>query len=281
MKLFKIEAGIFHCDGGAVFGVVPKRVWQKRYPCNEDNFCALAMRCLLVDTGSRRILIDTGCGDKQLDYLKYFDIRDAQRLEVILNRVGYACGDITDVVLTHLHFDHCGGCTHYADKEKGELALTFPNAVHWVGATQWENYLHPNVREADSYFPENMLPVERAGLLRTVERDEWMCPQVELRLFDGHTRGHIACYIHGPKHTYVYVGDIIPLAASLPLAWVSSYDTQPLLSMEGKEKLLREAVNKKQVLFFEHDAYTECCTVKEANGRFRVDECFSLNALDD
>ncbi len=276
MKLHKIEAGLFHCDGGPVFGVVPKKVWEKRYPCNSDNFCSLSMRCLLVDTGERRILIDTGCGDKQLDYLKYFDIQQGIKFEDELRRIGYACSDITDVVLTHLHFDHCGGCTRYTDSERKDIELTFPNATHWVGAAQWENFLKPNVREAASYFPENMLPVEQAGRLRLVHDNEWLCPEVELRLFNGHTVGQIACYIHADERTYVYVGDIIPLAASLPLAWVSAYDTQPLQSMTEKERLLHEAAAKEQVLFFEHDAYTECCTVKEVNGKYRVDEKFTL-----
>lgn len=269
MKLHKIETGLFHCDGGAMFGVVPKRVWQKRYPCNDDNFCALAMRCLLIDTGERRILIETGCGDKQLDYLKYFDIRRFVRPDEAMRALGYRPEDITDVVLTHLHFDHCGGCTHMAD---GEIRLTFPRATHWVGAAQWHNFLHPNVREADSYFPENMMPVAEAGLLRTVEADEWLCPEVELRLYHGHTAGQLCPYIHTPERTLVYAGDIIPLAAALPIAWVSAYDTHPICSMEDKERLLADAVRHGHTLFFEHDAYTECCTVKVVNGRYRIDE---------
>ena len=273
MKLHKIEAGLFHCDGGAIFGVVPKRVWQKRYPCNEDNFCTLSMRCLLADTGTRRILIDTGCGDKQLDYLKYFDIRQGIRFEPELNRLRYTCADITDVVLTHLHFDHCGGCTYYINKEKGELALAFPNATHWVGAAQWENYLHPNVREGNSYFEENMRPVEQAGRLRLVHQDEWLCPEIELRLYDGHTPGQLCPYLHAAEGTYVYTGDIIPLAASLPLAWVSAYDVEPLRSMTAKERLLCEAADKGQILFFEHDATTECGTVQKVNGRYRFTPC--------
>lgn len=272
MKLYKIEAGIFHCDGGAVFGVVPKKVWQKRYPCNDENFCALAMRCLLIDTGKKRILIETGCGNKQLEYLKYYNIQGNISFEEELNKIGYACSDITDVVLTHLHFDHCGGCTYYKDYEKKEIALTFPNATHWVGATQWDNFLNPNVREGDSYFPENMLAVEKAGKLRVVSQNEYLCPEIELRLFNGHTVGQICCYIYDNKKTFVYVGDIIPVSASIPIAWISAYDTYPITAMEEKEKLLKEAAEKNQILFFEHDAYTSCCTVKNINGKYRIDE---------
>ncbi|NDV46800.1 MBL fold metallo-hydrolase [Paludibacter sp. 221] len=272
MKLYKIEAGVFHCDGGAVFGVVPKRVWQKRYPADEDNFCALAMRCLLVDTGDKRILIDTGTGDKQLEYLKYYNFKDVINFETELDKIGYSCSDITDVVLTHLHFDHCGGCTYYADKESKRTALTFPNADYWVGERQWANFLNPNVREADSYFPENMLPVHEAGRLKLLSRNEWLTPEIELRLFDGHTVGQIVPYIYEGERVIVYVGDVIPMAASIPIAWISAYDTYPIASMQEKERLLEEAASEKQVLFFEHDTYTECCTVKNVNGKYRVGE---------
>ena len=138
-----------------MFGVVPKRVWQKRYPCDENNSCLLAMRCLLIDTGSRKILIDNGTGDKQLDYLKYYGFKGVIDFDTELAKIGYTAADITDVVFTHLHFDHCGGATRY-NADKTEVELVFPNAVHWVGQKQWENFLNPNVREGDSYFPENM-----------------------------------------------------------------------------------------------------------------------------
>ncbi len=275
MKLHKIEAGYFHVDGGAVFGVVPKRVWQKRYSCDDDNFCQLAMRLLLIDTGARRILIDSGTGDKQLDYLKYYDFAGVINFEEELNKLAYSCLDITDVILTHLHFDHCGGCTRFnADRTK--IELTFPNATHWVGEKQWKNFLNPNVREGDSYFKENMIPVEEAGKLKLVKENQWLCPEIELRLFNGHTVGQIAAYIYDQSKTYIYVGDVIPVAATVPLSWISAYDTYPLIAMDEKKILLDEAVEKHQVLFFEHDAYTESCTVKEMYGKYRVDESFNL-----
>jgi len=276
MKLHKIEAGTFQFDGGAMFGVVPKKVWQKRYPCNEDNMCVATMRCLFIDTGERRILIETGCGDKQLDYLKYFNLQGLVDFETELQKFGYSCADVTDVVLTHLHFDHCGGCT-YINKETQELALTFPNAVHWVGEAQWKNFLNPNVREGDSYFPDNMLPVEKAGKLRLINENEWLCPEVELRLFNGHTVGQICCYIHDAERTIVYTGDVIPISGNIPVAWISAYDTYPITAMEEKEKLLKEAAEKNQILFFVHDAYTECCTVKNVNGKYRLNEIYTIS----
>lgn len=275
MKLYKIETGTFQVDGGAAFGVVPKRVWQKRYPCNNDNFVRLAMRCLLIETGDKLILIDSGTGDKQLEYLKYYDFMGVISFETELNKLGFSCSDITDVVYTHLHFDHCGGSTRY-NSDKTNIELTFPNATHWVGEAQWKNFLNPNIREGDSYFPENIQPIHDAGKLKLVTENQWLCPDVELRLFNGHTVGQLVSYIHSDEKTYVYVGDVIPIAACLPVAWISAYDTYPITAMEEKKALLDEAAEKKQILFFEHDAYTECCTVKEVYGKYRVDESFEL-----
>lgn len=276
MKLYTIEAGDFQVDGGAAFGVVPKRVWQKRYACNDDNFCRFAMRCLLIITNEKRILIDTGCGDKQLEYLKYYNFKHIINFETTLNTFGLECSDITDVIYTHLHFDHCGGSTKHTT-DKSEIELTFPNATHWVGKAQWDNFLHSNIREADSYFPENMLPIEAAGKLKLITENTQLCPEVELRLFNGHTNGQIVSYIQTPETTYVYVGDVIPIAASIPIAWVSAYDTYPIVSMEDKQQILQEAANNNQTLIFEHDAYTQCCTIKEIGGKFRLNKSFNLN----
>jgi len=275
MKLHKIEAGSFHVDGGAVFGVVPKKVWKKRYVCDDENFCQLNMRCLLIDTGEKLILIDSGTGDKQLEYLRYYGFKGVVNFETELNKLGYTCSDVTDVVLTHLHFDHCGGCTKYnADRSKAELV--FPNATHWVGESQWNNFLNPNVREGDSYFKENMLPVQEAGKLNLVTENQHICPEVEIRLFNGHTLGQLVSYINAGDKTYVYVGDVIPVAATVPISWISAYDTYPVTAMEEKKILLDEAAAQHQILFFEHDAYTECCTIKDSYGKNKVDKTLTL-----
>ena len=274
MNIHKIEAGHFNADGGACFGVVPKRVWKKRYPCDEDNFCKLTMRCLLVDTGDRKILIDTGTGNKQADYLRFYGIKEIVDFETELNKSGLTCDDITDVVLTHLHFDHCGGCTRY--NERKELELTFPKAYYWVGEAQWKNMLNPNVREGDSYFPENMLPVQEAGRLKLVTENITICPGVDIKIYNGHTVGQLVTYLHTGEKTFVYVGDVIPSAANVPLAWVSAYDTFPITSMTDKKKLMDEAIVNNQILIFEHDAYTECCTVTETNGKYKVKEFWGL-----
>ncbi|MEA4851447.1 MAG: MBL fold metallo-hydrolase [Paludibacter sp.] len=279
MKLIKIEAGTFHVDGGAAFGVVPKKVWQKRYPCDKDNFCTLHMRCLLVDTGDRRILIDAGTGDKQLKYLAYYGFKGVIDFESELGNSGYQCSDITDVIFTHLHFDHCGGATRFgADGESVELV--FPNATHWVSQTQWDNFMHPNVRESDSYFAENMIPISTAGKLKLVTENQLVCPELEIRIFNGHTVGQLVSYIKLGTKTLVYVGDVIPLAANVPLSWISSYDVFPLTAMEEKKVLLDEAADKEQILFFEHDAYTECCTVTANYKKHKIEKTFGLEEIE-
>ena len=275
MNLYKIEAGTFKVDGGAAFGVVPKVVWQKRYPCDDKNYCTISMRCLLIDTGARRILIDAGTGDKQLDYLRFYGFKGVINFDAELAKLGYTCDDITDVVFTHLHFDHCGGATRYnADKSKVELV--FPNASHWVGATQWANFLNPNVREGDSYFSENMLPIQEAGKLKLVTENFFICPEVEVRIYNGHTVGQLVSYINTGSKTIVYTGDVIPLAANVPLAWISSYDINPIAAMAEKKVLLDEAAAKGQILFFEHDCYTECCTVAAQYNKHKVSKAMSF-----
>ena len=278
MKLDKIEAGSFLADGGAMFGVVPKRVWQKRYPCNEENFCTLVMRCLVIKTDEKLIVIDTGTGDKQLEYLKYYHFRDIVNFDTALNKLGYSAAEVTDVILTHLHFDHCGTCTKF-NNDKSEVVPVFPNANYWVGKAQWENFLNPNVREGNSYFQENMLPVEKAGKLKLVEKNQYICPEVEVKIFNGHTVGQLAPYVHYGDQTLVFTGDVIPFQAALPIAWVSAYDTFPITSMEDKERMLSEAAEKQQILFFEHDAYNECCTVHKVNGKYRVERSFELTEI--
>lgn len=278
MQLTKIEAGTFYVDGGAAFGVVPKIVWQKRYPCNDENFCKVNMRCLLINTGNRLILIDTGTGDKQLDYLKYYGFEGVINFDEELAKAGYKASEVTDVIFTHLHFDHCGGATRFnADKTAAELV--FPNATHWVGEAQWNNFLNPNVREGDSYFKENMMPVFEAGKLKLVSENQFVCPEVEVRVYNGHTFGQLVSYINLGDKTLIYCGDVIPLSANVPLAWISSYDIFPLSAMEDKKKLLDEAAEKGQFLFFEHDAYTECCTVVANYSKHKVLKTYTLEEV--
>ena len=261
MKLHKIETGFFSADGGAIFGAVPKVLWQKFYPVDESNFCTMAMRSLLVELKDRLVLIDTGVGNKHLDVMSDYGFRDIIQFEMELQKIGFSCKDVTDVILTHLHFDHCGGCT-WIDRNF-ELQLTFPNATHWVSEAQWKNMLNPNLREENAYFMADIMPVFKQEKLKLLTENEWIGNEIELRLFSGHTAGQIVPYLFDKERTFVFVGDVIPTAANIPLDWLSAYDVNQIEAIEGKQKLLEEAVAEKQVLIFQHDAYTECATVRK------------------
>lgn len=276
MKLIKIETGNFMCDGGAVFGAAPKVLWNRNYPCDEENFCNMAMRSLLIDTGERKILIDAGLGNKQSDkFYSFFKLNGDNTIHSSLSDAGYKPEDITDVILTHLHFDHCGWCTYFDDDK--ELQLTFPKAKHWVGITQWKNYLSPNKREGDAYFLEDMMPVSEAGLLYLVDGDMEIAPGITVRQFHGHTPGQLIPYISYKDKTIIYAGDLIPVAQFVAPAWVSAYDTYPVTTLEEKEGFLKETYEQKQILFLEHDLYTECCTVdRKDNGKYIIREKMTL-----
>ena len=275
MDIQLIDTGFFHADGGAMFGAIPKTAWSRRYPSDEQNGCILAMRSVLVRDGNGRIiLVDNGAGNKHLKQLSYYKFFDLVDLKDEHQSRGVACEDVTDVVLTHLHFDHCGYTTQKEVQPDGKhlLKTTFPNATHWVSRAQWENFLHPNALEADSYFIENMQAVCDSGKLRLIESDTTLCPGVDLRLFDGHTPGQIAPYITTSERTYVFAGDVIPLAASVSPLWISAYDTCPVVSYNEKIRMLEEATSKKQAIIYCHDAYTWCSTVKKVNDFFTVDQ---------
>ncbi len=255
------DTGYFHADGGAMFGAVPKTSWSRKYPSDESNTCILAMRSLLVTTENhRRILIDTGAGYKhlrRLSYYRFFGLRD---LKDELSARGLRPEDITDVVLTHLHFDHCGHCTR---EEDGKTAMTFPNARHWAGGCQWHNLQHPNALEKESYFKEDMQAVEESGQLHLLSEDAELAPGVVLRLFDGHTPGQIVPYIRTADETVVFAGDVIPLFASISPEWISAYDMAPPVSYEEKCRLLEEAACERQRIVFCHDAYIRASRVKK------------------
>lgn len=272
MKIELIDTGYFYADGGAMFGAIPKTAWSRRYPSDEKNGCILAMRSVLVTTDDGRIiLIDTGAGDKHLHLLAYYRFFDLADLTDELLKRGVHPEQVTDVVLTHLHFDHCGYVTRKNVQSEGKEAfiLSFPNAAHWVSRKQWDNFLHPNALEKDSYFPENMQTVADDRKLRLIEEDTELCKGVDLRLFDGHTPGQIAPYLETPEQTYVFAGDVIPLEASVSPEWISAYDTYPVISYSEKIRMLEEAAENKQALIYCHDAYSSCSTVKKVNDFYK------------
>lgn len=279
MSIQIIDTGYFHADGGAMFGAIPKSAWSRRYPSDDANACVMAMRSLVVKTDDGRVvLVDNGAGDKhlrQLGYYRFFGLAD---LGAELRSRGIQPEAVTDVVLTHLHFDHCGYTTR-RDEATGQLSLSFPNASHWVSRRQWENSLHPNALERDSYFIENMRAAADAGLLKLIDTDTPLCPQIELRIYDGHTPGQIAPYIHTEERTFVFAGDVIPLAASVSPEWISAYDTYPVTSYNEKLRMLEEAAREGQAIIYCHDAYTRCTTVKRVSTYYKKDKEIPLEKI--
>lgn len=274
MKLFPIHAGDFSCDGGALFSVIPKPMWSKVYPADENNVVRLTMRCLLIDQGDRKILIEAGVGDHYPEKVKRNNgHEETDALPRSLAKVGYTPADITDVVFTHLHWDHCNGAV-LADN--GKLKLLFPNATHWCSRVQWEHSKISNIRERAAYYPEILNFLKEEGNMQLVEDDGELFPNVSVRLFNGHTPGQIIPFIAVEERTYVYMSDFIPTSANIPIVWLASYDLYPVTAMEEKEAFLKEAAEKNYILFFEHDFYAECATVEWTERGPKAKETFSL-----
>ena len=262
MKLIPIETGNFKLDGGAMFGVVPKVLWNKVYPADENNLCNWAMRCLLIVDGDRKILIDNGIGDKQDEkWLKHYHLNGDDTLEKSLQNAGCGFDDITDVILTHLHFDHCGGSVK-GNAETG-FELTFPNSTYWTSKQQWEWAVNPNSREKASFLKENILPIKESGHLKLFEKEGGYLPNIEFKMFFGHTDGQVIPHIKVNGKTVVYMADLMPSTAHIPVAWVMAYDTRPLITLEERKKFYNEALENDYILFFEHDIYNEACTLTE------------------
>lgn len=279
MQIYSIETGVLKCDGGAMFGVVPKFMWRNKYAADENNLCDCALRSMLIVDGDRRILVDNGVGDKLTeDEAGHHNYVADVSLKTSLDKLGFNFEDITDVIFTHLHFDHCGGSTRYKNGTK-ELELVFPNATHWVSKAQWSNYLNPNAREVDSYFPENMMPVFESGKLKFVEEDMFLFPNIEVRMFNGHTKGLMAVLVHENKHTIAFMADFIPTLANVNLKWIAAYDLFPTVVLEEKAIFLKEAIDKNYTLFFQHDIQNECCSLKSTEKGIKPDESFSLKSL--
>lgn len=279
MKLFAINTGNLKLDGGAMFGVVPKVMWNKLYPCDENNLCNWSMRCLLIDAGERKILIDCGIGGKQSQkFLGHYFLNGDDTLGGSLEKAGYTVNDITDVILTHLHFDHAGGAIRW-NENKTDYLPTFPKATYWTSSQQWDWAINPNNREKASFLKENILPIKEKGTLKLIDGDMEILPGISVRMFHGHTDGQVIPFIRYNGKTIVYMADLLPSVAHIPLPYVMSYDTRPLITMEEKEKFLNEAAGQGYILFFEHDINNECCTVEMTEKGVRMKEVFSLTDI--
>ncbi len=277
MKLVPISAGSFHCDGGALFGVIPKKLWSKVYPANDDNFTPLSLRCLLVDYGKQKILIETGIGNHFPEkHLKNNGVVPGNHLEESLIKNGYSPEEITDVFFTHLHWDHCTGAVKNL---KGKLKFTFPNANYWCSKNQWEHSRVSNAREKAAYHTDVLNFIYDSGKMTLVEREGNLFPGIDVRFYDGHTPGQMIPFLQFKQKTIVYTADLIPTAANIPLLWLAAYDLYPVKTIEEKEKFLNEVSENEFILFFEHDYYNECATVLKDIKGFHAKSTFSLIEL--
>ncbi|WP_165040633.1 MBL fold metallo-hydrolase [Dysgonomonas sp. ZJ709] len=265
-----IESGYFMADGGAMFGAIPKRAWSRKYVCTDDNLCSLAMRCVLAvsSDGKRKVLIDLGMGDKHLSQANYYQPYDLLNIADALDSHGYHSNDITDVVLTHLHFDHCGYAT--LKDVNGDVIPSFPNANYWLSGQQWRNILSPNRLEQDAIFADNILPIQEAGLLHLIDEDTMLYDGFRLRLFDGHSVGQLVVYIEGKDGVIVFPGDLIPTSAHVSLEWISAYDLCALTSLAEKQRFLEEAESNNYMLIYYHDARVVKSKVKKINDNYKA-----------
>ena len=294
MNLYSINTGYFKLDGGAMFGVVPKSIWNKINPADENNMCSWALRCLLIQDGNRLILIDNGMGNKQdAKFFSYYYLQGDDTLDKSLNKNGFNRDDITDVFLTHLHFDHCGGSIV---REGDKLVPAFKNAVYWSNEKHWEWATHPNEREKASFLKENILPVKESGQLKFIEHPAinkndkgWTVSMpitsasfnenISVRFVDGHTRAMMLPQIHYKGKKIVYMADLLPSQGHIPLPYIMGYDMFPLTTLNEKKSFLKEAVEGNYILFFEHDPIYECCNLQQTERGIRPKDFFKLEEI--
>ncbi|WP_422005125.1 MBL fold metallo-hydrolase [Roseivirga pacifica] len=281
MNLHVVDTGFFKLDGGAMFGVVPKVLWERTNPADANNLCTWAMRCMLIEDGNKLVLIDTGIGNKQdAKFFSHYYLHGDASLDGSLKQLGFDRSDITDVFLTHLHFDHCGGAVDYADDAGEQFELHFPNAKYWSNKDHWQWATQPNAREKASFLKENILPIEQSGQLDFVPLDGTSpFSQFEIITADGHTDKQMLPKIQYKGKTLVFMADLLPSVGHIPLPYVMGYDTRPLLTLQEKEAFLKEAADNEYVLFLEHDSQHECCTVKHTEKGVRLDKTFKLSEL--
>jgi len=276
MRIQTINTGNFMLDGGAMFGTVPKSIWQRINPADEHNLCNWAMRCLLVEDGDRLILIDNGMGEKQSDkFFGYYYLNGIHSLQKSLNDAGVDFNDITDVVLTHLHFDHCGGSVKWNTIKDG-YELTFPNAKYWVHPKHWEHAINPNPREKASFLAENMLPIQEMGHLHFIGEDLQISENISGILAQGHTESMYCPKINVNGQTLVFMADMIPSIGHIKPNYVMGYDIRPLDTMREREAFLKEAVANDYTLYFEHDLNIECGKVILTDRGYKLGDAGSL-----
>jgi glyoxylase-like metal-dependent hydrolase (beta-lactamase superfamily II) len=286
MQLYSIPTGYFKLDGGAMFGVVPKSIWNKINPADENNLCSWALRCLLIEDGERLILVDNGNGDKQdAKFFSHYHLHGDDTLDKSLARHGFHRDDITDVFLTHLHFDHCGGSII---RSGDKLVPAFKNAHFWSNEEHWNWAVKPNEREKASFLRENILPIQESGQLKfvsiTEEKDGKLgttpfADDISIRFVNGHTRGMMLPQINYKNKTIVFMADLLPSQGHIQLPYIMGYDMFPLTTLNEKKSFLNEAVAGNYILFFEHDPIHECCTLQQTEKGIRADQFFKLGDI--
>lgn len=278
MQIHSIDTGYFKLDGGAMFGVVPKKIWNNLVPADENNLCTWSMRCLLVIAEGKVILIDCGMGDKQdAKFFSHYEPHGDNTLISSLKAKNILPEDITDVFLTHLHFDHCGGAVKM--DEKGKLVPTFPNARYWSNERQWAWANNPNSREKASFLKENFIPLQQHGVVRFLNEDEDLFKGFSTIWVYGHTEAMMLPVIKYQGKTIVYMADLMPSYAHIPLPYVMGYDVRPLITLKEKEVFLAEALKKDYILFFEHDAVNECCNLQQTEKGIRPKQLMKLDEI--
>ena len=283
MKIHVLNTGFFKLDGGAMFGVVPKSLWSRTNPADANNMCSWALRSLLIEDGNRLMLIDTGMGDKQSEkFFSHYYLHGTDSLDKNLNELGFSKDDITDVFLTHLHFDHCGGAIVW-DQQKNGYRPNFKNATYWSTENHWEWAINPNGREKASFLKENILPIQESGQLKFIEKKGQLTKNVfynmDVLFVDGHTENMMIPHIQYQGKTLVFMADLLPSVGHIPLPYVMGYDTRPLTTLKEKGEFLSLAEKKDYILFLEHDSVNECCTLKNTEKGVRLDGCFDFNEL--
>ncbi|MEZ4936571.1 MAG: MBL fold metallo-hydrolase [Crocinitomicaceae bacterium] len=283
MTIYPLNTGYFKLDGGAMFGVVPKTLWSKTNPADENNMCSWAMRSLLIEDGDRLMLIDCGIGDKQSEkFFSHYYLFGEDQLILNLKKLGFSPEDVTDVFLTHLHFDHCGGAVKWNSSRTG-FELVFKNAIHWSTEKHWNWATKPNPRERASFLSENIMPIEESGQLKFVDRKgdftENVFQNIDVLFVDGHTESQMIPHIHYKGKTLVFMADLLPSTGHIPLPYVMGYDTRPLITMDEKGRFLNTASEKEYVLFLEHDSVNEICTLKNTEKGVRLDKALNFKDM--
>ena len=278
MKLYSINTGYFKLDGGAMFGVVPKSIWHKVNPADENNLCSWALRCLLIEDGKRLTLIDNGIGDKQDEkFFGHYYLHGNDTLDKSLAAHGFSKNDITDVILTHLHFDHCGGSIK---RDGDKLVPAFKNAVYWSNARHWKWATEPNDREKASFLKENILPIKDSGQLKFIETDGNSFPDnISIRQVFGHTEAMMLPQISYKGKSILYMADLLPSAGHIPLPYIMGYDMFPLTTLNEKKSFLMESLQNEYILFFEHDPAIECCNLLMSDRGIRMKDQFLISAI--